>query len=51
MRSEEQIITTIISVAKKDERVRAGILKGSRRIKDVLKDGFQDFDIIYLVKE
>ncbi|MFK7937269.1 MAG: aminoglycoside 6-adenylyltransferase [Saprospiraceae bacterium] len=51
MRSEEQIITTIISVAKKDERIRAVILNGSRTNKNVVKDDFQDFDIIYLVKE
>lgn len=51
MRKEEQIITTIISVAKADERIRGVILNGSRTNKKVRKDDFQDFDVVYLVED
>jgi aminoglycoside 6-adenylyltransferase len=51
MRSSEQVISTIISVAKEDKRIRAVILNGSRTNKNAIKDDFQDFDIIYLVED
>lgn len=51
MRSESQMFDLILSVAKNDERVRAVILNGSRANVNIVKDGFQDFDIVYLVKE
>ena len=51
MRSEEQILALLLSVAKKDERIRAVILNGSRTNQKVPKDKFRDFDIIFLVEE
>ncbi len=50
MRSEQQILEKIISIAKEDDRIRAVILNGSRTNPEVVKDDFQDFDVIYLVK-
>jgi aminoglycoside 6-adenylyltransferase len=51
MRSEEEIMTMILSVAKKDDRIRAVLLNGSRANPSVRKDKFQDFDIVYIVTE
>jgi len=51
MRSEEQILTLIINVAKADERIRAALLNGSRANPNISKDKFQDFDIVYIVNE
>jgi aminoglycoside 6-adenylyltransferase len=51
MRSESQIFELILSVAQRDERVRAVILNGSRANSKVAKDNLQDFDIVYLVEE
>ena len=51
MRSEDQMIDLIRAVAQKDERIRAVILNGSRTNKNIVKDDFQDFDVIYLVNE
>jgi aminoglycoside 6-adenylyltransferase len=51
MRSESQIFELILSVAQRDERVRAVILNGSRANNKVAKDNLQDFDIVYLVEE
>ena len=49
MRSEEQIFELIISVANGDENIRAVMLTGSRANQNIKKDGFQDFDVIYMV--
>jgi aminoglycoside 6-adenylyltransferase len=51
MRSEEEIISLILNVAKADERIRAVLLNGSRANPNVKKDKFQDFDIVYIVNE
>ncbi len=45
------MMNVILSVAESDERVRAVILNGSRANPKIMKDDFQDFDVIYLVKE
>ncbi len=50
MRTEEEVLNTILSVAQADNRIRAVIINGSRTNKKVIKDDFQDFDIIYLVE-
>lgn len=50
MRTAAQIISKLLSVAKADERIRAVILNGSRTNKKVIKDEFQDFDVIFLVE-
>ncbi|KFN02048.1 aminoglycoside 6-adenylyltransferase [Bacillus clarus] len=51
MRSEKEMMDLIIDTAKEDERIRAVIMNGSRVNPNVKKDCFQDYDIIYVVKE
>jgi aminoglycoside 6-adenylyltransferase len=51
MRSEQDMLDLIISVARQDERVRAVILNGSRVNPNAPKDFFQDYDVVYLVTE
>jgi aminoglycoside 6-adenylyltransferase len=51
MRSEDELITLILNVAKTDERIRAVLLNGSRANPNIKKDRFQDFDIAYIVNE
>mgnify|MGYP000870742893 CR=1 FL=1 len=51
MRTEHEMFTLILDVAKNDDRVRAVILNGSRANKNAIKDIFQDYDIVYVVKE
>lgn len=51
MRSEEEVITLILDVAKADKKIRAVLLNGSRANPNIKKDKFQDFDIVYLVNE
>lgn len=41
----------ILSIAKKDERIRIVTLEGSRTNKNVPKDKFQDYDISYFVTD
>jgi aminoglycoside 6-adenylyltransferase len=41
----------ILSVARKDERIRAVWMNGSRANKNAPRDEFQDYDIVYLVTE
>ncbi len=41
----------ILETAQKDERIRAVYLNGSRTNPNVLKDIFQDYDIVYVVTE
>lgn len=51
MRTEEEIIAMLLSVAEEDIRIRGVILNGSRTNPDIKKDRFQDFDVIYLVED
>ena len=51
MRSESEMLDLILSIARRDERVRAVIMNGSRVNPNVPKDFFQDYDVIYLVTE
>lgn len=51
MRTEQEMLDLIINVAKKDERIRAVFMTGSRTNPNVKKDIFQDYDIEYVVKE
>ncbi|OOZ76071.1 aminoglycoside adenylyltransferase [Bacillus cereus] len=51
MRTEKEMLDLIINTAKEDERIRAVIMNGSRVNPNVKKDCFQDFDIIYAVKD
>lgn len=51
MRTEKEMMDLILDVAKKDERIRAVYMNGSRINKNVEKDIFQDYDIVYVVTE
>lgn len=50
MRTEKEMLDLIINTAKKDERIRAVIMNGSRVNTNVKRDCFQDYDIMYVVK-
>lgn len=51
MRTEEEMFGIIIETAKSDDRILAAYLKGSRANPNVPKDIYQDYDIMYVVKE
>lgn len=51
MRTEQEMLDLILNTAKEDERIHAVIMNGSRANKNVSKDCFQDYDIVYLVTE
>lgn len=51
MRTEKQMYDLILDIAEKDERILAVYMNGSRTNKNAVKDIFQDFDIVYVVKE
>lgn len=51
MRTEQEMYDLILGFAKKEERIRAVILNGSRANPNVPKDNYQDYDIIYVVNE
>ena len=51
MRTEKEMFHMIIETARTDDRVLAAYLKGSRTNPSVPKDVYQDFDIMYVVKE
>ncbi len=51
MRSPEEMLFLIKSVAEKDEKVRSVIISGSRTNADCPNDVYQDFDIVYLVTD
>ena len=51
MRSEREMLDLIIGTAKKDGRIRAVYMNGSRANPNAKKDMFQDYDIVYVVKE
>ncbi len=51
MCSEEETYGLIMDIAKADERILAVYMNGSRTNPNVPKDLFQDYDIVYVVKE
>ena len=51
MRSEIEMMELILTVAREDERIRAVYLNGSRTNPNADKDIFQDYDVVYVVKE
>jgi aminoglycoside 6-adenylyltransferase len=51
MRTEQEVFELILSVAKADERIRAVMMEGSRANPSVLKDQYQDYDIVYFVRD
>lgn len=51
MRTEKEMFELILDVARCDARVRAAYLNGSRANPNAKKDIFQDYDVVYVVKE
>jgi aminoglycoside 6-adenylyltransferase len=51
MRSEQEMLDLILDTARRDERIRAVIMNGSRANPNTPRDFFQDFDIVYFVTD
>jgi aminoglycoside 6-adenylyltransferase len=51
MRSEREMFDLILSVANRDNRIKAVYMNGSRANPNVKKDIFQDYDIVFVVTE
>lgn len=51
MRSEQEMFDLILGTAKNDPRIRAVYMNGSRTNKNAPKDVYQDYDIVYVVRE
>jgi Streptomycin adenylyltransferase. len=51
MRSEKEMFDLILNIAEKDSRIRAVFMNGSRTNPNAPKDVYQDYDIVYAVKE
>lgn len=51
MRTEKEMMELILGVAQRDERILAVYMNGSRTNPNVPKDIFQDYDIVYVVRE
>lgn len=51
MRSEEQMYALFMEIARADDRIRAVYMNGSRTNPNVPKDIFQDYDIVYVVRD
>jgi aminoglycoside 6-adenylyltransferase len=50
MRSEQEMIELIITIAKNDGRIRVVTMEGSRLNKNAPKDRFQNFDVSFIAK-
>jgi aminoglycoside 6-adenylyltransferase len=51
MRTEQEMMDLILNTAKEEDRIRGVIMNGSRVANHLYKDCFQDYDIVYLVKD
>lgn len=51
MRTESEMMGTILSLAEKDSRIRVVTLEGSRTNRQIPKDEFQDYDITFFVED
>lgn len=51
LRTEEEMFALILETAKKDDRIKAVGLTGSRTNSKVPKDSLQDFDVVYVVTD
>lgn len=51
MRNEQEMLKLILDTARRDERIRAVVMNGSRANPDVPRDFFQDYDIVYFVTD
>jgi aminoglycoside 6-adenylyltransferase len=51
MRSEKEMMDMILNAAENDDRIRAVFMNGSRANPNAKKDIFQDYDVIYVVRD
>ncbi|MCI8973074.1 MAG: aminoglycoside 6-adenylyltransferase [Lachnospiraceae bacterium] len=51
MRNEEQMYALFMEIARADDRILAVYMNGSRTNPNVPKDIFQDYDIVYVVRD
>lgn len=51
MRTEQEMLDVILGFARREERVRAVIMNGSRVNPNAPKDIFQDYDVVYMVTD
>src|SRR5699024_4724207 len=51
MRTTEEMMQLILSFARAEERIKVVGMEGSRTNKEIKKDGFQDYDITYIVTD
>ena len=51
MRTTEEMLELILNIAKEDDNIRAVLMSGSRANPDCPKDKYQDFDVVYFVKD
>lgn len=51
MRTEKEMMALILNTAQQDERIRAVIMNGSRTNPQAKKDCFQDYDVVYIVRD
>ena len=51
MRTPEEMFTLILDMAKREENIRLVGMNGSRANPNAPKDQFQDFDIVYVVRD
>ena len=51
MRNEETMFKLLLDIAQKDDRIIAVYMNGSRTNPNVPKDIFQDYDVVYVVKD
>lgn len=51
MRSEQEMYNLILNIAREDDRILAVYMNGSRANPNVPKDIFQDYDVVYVVKD
>ncbi|MCM1165235.1 MAG: aminoglycoside 6-adenylyltransferase [Lachnospiraceae bacterium] len=51
LRSEREMLGLIIRTAEEDERILAAVMTGSRADVHAVKDVYQDYDVVYCVKD
>ena len=51
MRTDEEVKKIILDVARSDDRIRAVLLNGSKANPNIPHDRFQDFDIVFIVRQ
>lgn len=51
MRSEKEIFDLLLRIGAEDERIRGIYMNGSRTNPNVPRDIFQDYDVVYVVRE